>query len=284
VLGGRSTVRRMTDDRLSALALIAGSCGLIITMTLHPTGRVANAQMESMLRLLIAVHALAIACIPVLFLGVWGLSRRLGYSDRIAVSGLVVYALALLAVMNAAVADGLVNPGLFRQFVASAASRQTADSWRMISRYNFFVNQAYAQVYVAASSVALLLWSVSALRSKSYGRGLGIYGCILGPLTLLALFSGHLSLDAHVSPRWCSVRPRGSSQQACCSGERRIASRPDGVVVQTQVTCGAGSPPSELMPGTGPPSTCFNLVRSPSRHASMRCLPLGVILIAYVTI
>jgi hypothetical protein len=187
----------MTDDRLSALALIAGSCGLIITMSLHPTGRVANAQMESMLRRLIAVHALAIACIPVLFLGVWGLSRRLDSSDRLAVSGLVVYALALLAVMNAAVADGLVNPGLFRQFVASAASSQTADSWRMISRYNFFVNQAYAQVYVAASSVALLLWSAATLHRKALRRGLGIYGCILGSLTLTALLSGRLNLDAH---------------------------------------------------------------------------------------
>src|SRR5579864_5405311 len=36
-----STVQRMTDDRLSGLALITASSGMIITMSLHPTGHVA---------------------------------------------------------------------------------------------------------------------------------------------------------------------------------------------------------------------------------------------------
>lgn len=48
-----------------------------------------------------------------------------------------------------------------------------------------------------ASSVAILVWSAAIWKSGNLARGLGIYGCILGPLTVLALFSGHLSLDAH---------------------------------------------------------------------------------------
>src|ERR1700736_2819911 len=67
-----STVRRMTDDRLSGLALIAGSGGMIITMSLHPTGHVAAEQLEPMIRMLIAVHALALGCAAVQFLGAWG--------------------------------------------------------------------------------------------------------------------------------------------------------------------------------------------------------------------
>ena len=187
----------MTDDRLSGLALISGSSGIIITMSLHPTGHVAAAQVESMIHMLIAVHALALACVPVQFLGAWGLSRRVASPDRLAVAGLVLYALALLAVMNAAVADGLVTPNIFRQIVASAGMPAAIDSWRMISRYNFYGNQAYAQVFVAASSVAIVLWSASTWRRRKPTGGLGIYGCILGPVTLLALFSGHLNLDAH---------------------------------------------------------------------------------------
>jgi hypothetical protein len=187
----------MTDDRLSGLALIAGSGGTIITMSLHPTGRVAAAQVESMIHVLIAVHALALACVPIQFLGAWGLSRRVASPDRLAVAGLVLYTFALLAVMNAAVADGLVTPSLLRQIVASAGSPPAIDGWRMMSRYNFYVNQAYAQVFVAASSVAIVLWSASTWRSRELAPGLGIYGCILGPVTLLALFSGRLNLDAH---------------------------------------------------------------------------------------
>jgi hypothetical protein len=187
----------MTDNRMSGLALIAGSAGMIITMSLHPTGHIAAAQMEPMLRMLIGVHALALACVPVLFLGTWGLSRRMASPDRLAVMGLVVYSFALLAVMNAAVADGLVTPSVLRQIVASAGTPAAIDGWRMISKYNFYVNQGYAQVFVVASSVAILLWSVSIFRGRTLGRGLGFYGCILGVATLAALFSGHLNLDAH---------------------------------------------------------------------------------------
>ena len=182
---------------MSGLALISGTGGMIITMSLHPAGHVAEAQLEPMVHRLIAVHALGLACMPVMFLGAWGLSRCLASPNRMAVAGMVLYTFALLAVMNAAVADGLVTPNLLRQIVASAGSPSAIDGWRMIARYNFYVNQAYAQVFVAASSVAIVLWSPSTWRRRQLGRGLGIYGCILGPVTLLALFSGRLNLDAH---------------------------------------------------------------------------------------
>ena len=187
----------MTDNRLSGVALIAGSVGTIITMGLHPSGQIAPAQMEAMIRMLIGVHSLALACVPILFLGAWGLARRGASADRLNMAGLVLYTFALLAVANAAVADGLVTPNILRQMVASAGSAPAIDGWRMVSRYNFYVNQGYAQVFVAASSAAILLWSVAMFRQRDLSRGLGTYGCILAAVTLLALFSGRLRLDTH---------------------------------------------------------------------------------------
>jgi hypothetical protein len=67
----------MTDDRLSGFALISASGGMIITMSLHPTGHIAASQVEPMIKALIAVHALALTCVPVLFLGAWGLRGAL---------------------------------------------------------------------------------------------------------------------------------------------------------------------------------------------------------------
>lgn len=187
----------MTDDRMSGAALIAASCGMIITMALHPTGHIAAADLEPMIHKLIAVHGLALACVPLLFLGAWGLARRIATSDRFAMAGLVVYTFALIAVMGAAVADGLVTPNILRQIVASAGSQPAIDAWRMMSRYNFFVNQAYAQVFAVASSVAIFLWSLSIWRSRKFVRGIAVYGCVIAPLTLIGLFSGHINLDAH---------------------------------------------------------------------------------------
>ena len=188
------TVERMFNDRMSGLALIVGSGGMIITMVLHPTGHVAAAQAEQMIRMLIGVHGLALACLPLMFLGTWGLSRAVLERSSLAITALAVYTFALIAVMNAAVFDGLVTPGVLRQMMAGGAP---ADAWRALAHYNFFVNQAYAQVFVAASAVAIALWSVSTWKNRELARGLSIYGCVLAIVTIVALFSGHLDLDKH---------------------------------------------------------------------------------------
>ena len=187
----------MTENRLAGLALIAGSCGMIITMAFHPHGHVTSAELPRMIRMLILVHGLALACIPVMFLGTWGLSRRTATPSRLDVAGLVLYAFGLIAVMGAAVADGLVTPRVLEQIVASADSQSTMETWRMFSRYTFIWNQAFAQVFVVASSAAIIAWGAAIWQSRKLPLGLAIYGCILGLVTMAALFSGHLPLDVH---------------------------------------------------------------------------------------
>ncbi len=188
---------RMTDERKSGLALIAGSVAGIITMGLHPTGQhvLTPGQVESMARMLVAVHGLALAGLPVLFLGAWGLSRHVGMDDRLAFAALVTYTFALVAVMNAAVFDGLVAPAVFRQMAEAAPS--STDMWHMLLNYNFRQNQAFAQLYVAGSSVAITLWSISIIRSRTLARGVAIYGAVIAPITLIALLSGHLRLNVY---------------------------------------------------------------------------------------
>jgi hypothetical protein len=187
----------MTDDRKSGLALIAGSAAGIITMAMHPTGHdlLIPGHLESVIRMGVAVHSLALASLPVLFLGAWGLSRRVGSDDRIALSAMVTYTFALIAVMNAAVFDGLVAPVLLRQM--AAADPSLTGMWRMVVNYNFSQNQGFAQLYVAASSVAIVLWSISIIRSRTLARGVAIYGVVIATITVLALLAGHLRLNKH---------------------------------------------------------------------------------------
>ena len=56
---------------------------MIITMAFHPSGHITSAQLPNMIRMLILVHGLALACIPVMFLGTWGLSRRMVTPSRL---------------------------------------------------------------------------------------------------------------------------------------------------------------------------------------------------------
>jgi len=189
------TVGRMTDERRSAIALIAGSAGMIITMIFHPGGKIAPEQLDQMIRLNIAVHSLALASIPVLFLGAWGMSRRLDGGDRLAWAGLVLFALSSMAVMNAGTLNGLVAPKLMRQIVASTP--ETRGTWQMMLNYNFQINQAFARVYSVGASLALVLWSVSILRYRTMGLGVGIYGVVLGSATAVGICSGLLTPDRH---------------------------------------------------------------------------------------
>jgi hypothetical protein len=186
----------MTDDRMSGMALITGMAGSIITMALHPTGHDLSAPEHSatMMQLNVAVHSLALVCVPILFLGAIGLTRRLASTNRLALAALVMFGFAEVAVMIAASVSGLVAPGLFHHM---AAEPGMADTWRAVLTLSGHLNQAFAQVYVVASSAAIVLWSTAILRARTFSRTLGLYGCILGPLTVLAVLSGHVRLNVH---------------------------------------------------------------------------------------
>ena len=67
-------------------------------------------------------------------------------------AGLVLYALASIAVMNAAVSDGLIAPTLLKKMVA--ASAETRDVWQMLMNFNFQMNQAFARVYAVGIIVS----------------------------------------------------------------------------------------------------------------------------------
>ena len=186
----------MTDDRKSGIALITGMAGTIITMALHPTGHdLTSGNAASMMQLNVAVHTLALVCVPILFLGALGLTQRLASPNRLALSGLVLFGFAEVAVMIAATASGLITPGLFHHM--SEAGPAAADAWRAAMALTGHLNQAFALIFSVASSVAIVLWSAAILKSSIFARALGIYGCILGPLTILGVLSGHIRLNVH---------------------------------------------------------------------------------------
>jgi len=186
----------MTDDHRGSIALVGGTAATLVTMIFHPTGHdlFGVGQLESVSRILIAVHALALLSMPVLFLGALALSQRVAMPDRVAIAALVVFSFALAAGMTAATVSGLVAPGLAREIIRGGAA---GDVWKIVFNYNGRVIQGFAQVFVAASSGAIVLWSASILRSRALGRGVAIYGLLIGPVIVIALASGHLKLRVH---------------------------------------------------------------------------------------
>lgn len=187
----------MTDDRKGGIALIAGTATMIVTMLLHPSGRdlFVPGRLEQAARLVAVAHALGIASMPISFLGALALTRRLASPDRLALAALVVYGLALVAGMVAAVASGFVAPSIAREMIDAVP--QQRETWEALFHFNGAINQAFARVLVAASSIAIVLWSAAIVKHAALSRRIGIYGLIAGLAIVLVLASGHLRLDVH---------------------------------------------------------------------------------------
>jgi hypothetical protein len=187
----------MKDNRLGGIALILGAVSGMITMSLHPVAGahpITPAQFEKLTALMVGVHALAIAGIPFSFLGAFALTRRLDSPSRLAIAGLFIYALGLIAVMIAPAISGLVGTEIIRHIVARTPG---SEQWRILMEYNFLINQAFARIFVVASSAAIVFWSLLIVKSRALSVAIGIYGLLLGPAIVIAMIAGGLRLDVH---------------------------------------------------------------------------------------
>ncbi|HMF57789.1 MAG TPA: hypothetical protein VK619_15710 [Pyrinomonadaceae bacterium] len=189
----------MKRSSIYGIALIFGSLGMVVTMLFHPTGHDLLAQADQLARrnemIAVVTHSLALASIPVLFFGFLGLSKRLGWDHALVPAALVAYGFGAVAAMCAAVFSGLVAPVLTRQMLtADDSTQQVLDA---VFHHNGLLNQGFAKVFVVASSLAIVFWSVSILRIGSFARAAGLVGCFVGLVGLAGILSGHLRLDVH---------------------------------------------------------------------------------------
>ena len=187
----------MTDDRKSGIALIAGSLGGVFTMAIHPTGA-ASLTADQVAHLAVAsaaAHSLAMVSFVVLFLGGCGLARSIGAPDRIAFSAIVTYGFACVAGFIATAVSGFIVPSIMRHMILDVPA--TAQQWRIVIDGIFKINQAFARIYSVAASLAIILWSVSALRNGGFGRGVATYGCVIAPLIIVGIVIGRARLNVH---------------------------------------------------------------------------------------
>jgi len=197
-----------TDDRKAGFAFLAGSLGGLVTMAIHPSGMVGliPEQVEHLALMSAIAHSIAMVSFLLLFLGAIGLTRRLasyeaeGSEDRLALAGLVAYGFGVVALLLATAVSGFILPDILRHSVHDAAAN--APQWNVVMDAVFQFNQAFARIYSVTASVAIVLWSASALRNRmgnryGLGRGIAIYGCVVAPLIVVLIAIGHLRLNVH---------------------------------------------------------------------------------------
>ena len=185
----------MNRDKTSGILLIAGALTGVIVMALHPTAHgLLGSAGAGLGHLNQAIHAVAIAATPVVFMGFLGLARRLGPTD-LTTAALVACGFGGVAILGAAVPSGFVATGVVSWMrEADGAARE---SLHTLLDYTALWNQAFAKVYAAANAVGILLWSAAILATGRMARGIGFAGIAIGAAVLLGILSGHVHLDVH---------------------------------------------------------------------------------------
>ncbi|MDT7605433.1 MAG: hypothetical protein QOF61_3430 [Acidobacteriota bacterium] len=189
----------MKRSQIYGVALICGALAGVVVMIFHPTGHDLLAQSDEVARrnemITVAVHSLALAGTPVLIFGFFGLSRRLNFDRPLVSAAFIIYSFGSVAILCAAVASGLIAPTLTREILTEDAPTQQL--LHSIFYYNGLLNQGFAKVFVVASSVAVIFWSVALPNVGGLARAVRIVGIVVGLLSLVALLSGHLRLNVH---------------------------------------------------------------------------------------
>lgn len=165
-------------------------------MMVHPTSHdvLAPGQFHTVALLGEAVHIFAIITTTVAFLGALALARYMDSPNRLAMSALVIYGFAAVAVMIAATLSGLVAIPVLQKLVEQP---QAAEQWQGFATYSGLLNQAFARIYALLASIAIALWSVAIVRSRKLPRAAGIYGVTIAPIIFVVVASGHVRLDVH---------------------------------------------------------------------------------------
>ncbi len=180
------------------MLLVAGSVAGLITMAFHPTAGhgllPSPPELQRLATLDRAVHGLALFGVAMVFLGALALSRRLANAGRLPLAALVAFGFASVAIMIAGAMSGFVGADILSRMVAGDPKLESR--WMLLD-YTFRLNQAFASIYVVGTCVAIMLWSLAMRCTRQFAPGLEIYGLVLGPLILAALFSGNLPLDVH---------------------------------------------------------------------------------------
>jgi hypothetical protein len=196
-----TTSNKVADYRKAGMALILGSIVGVVVMALHPTGRMLfqPGRFDFILRLNAAVHSAALLATFFLFVGSLAIARLFDSPNRLAWAGIVFFGFACVAAMIAGSISGFLVGDVVKE-LNGASTDSARDMWHWFMHYSGYLNQAFARVYVVATSLAILLWSAAMLKHPVLDvtwRRIAIYGCTIAALIIAAAIFGCVRLDVH---------------------------------------------------------------------------------------
>jgi len=171
----------------SGISLITGSLLIIATMGLHPAG----GSIEYIIKItksIMFTHALAIFSLPILFFGFYGLTSKLLDKWKFAKLALCIMGLGLIAAMFAALINGLTLPHFLGKYENNIT--ENVDTLKLIINYGFAINKPLDYIFIAATCIAITIYSLLIVSSSKLPKWIGYVGVSLIIFAITGLLTG----------------------------------------------------------------------------------------------
>lgn len=172
----------------------------VVAMAHHPSVStpdiaVAVKRITDLSQLSGVVHGGLMALMLVTFYCLSVFAEWRGASRPLILAGLIAYGAGVIVMLGAALVSGFVVPD-----VASMSPHDSPVDLQIVRQLLILcsiLNQACADFGVVAMSVGIGLWSLDLMRERGMLRMIGMFGCVVGLVPVVALFAGALHLDVH---------------------------------------------------------------------------------------
>ena len=171
----------------SGISLITGSLLIIVTMGLHPAG----GNIEYIIKItksITTTHSLAIFSLPILLFGFYGLTEKLLDKWKLARLALIIMGFGLIAAMFAALINGLTLPYFLGKYENNIA--ENIDTLKLITNYGFAINKPLDYIFIAATCLAITIYSLLIINSNKLPKWIGYVGISLIIFAFIGLFAG----------------------------------------------------------------------------------------------
>jgi len=176
----------------SGAALITGSIFMVITMALHPAGG-SIAHLFKVITMVIITHSIAILSVPIILFGFWGLTKRLGGDKTISIIAFIIICLGMVSVMFAAGVNGVAMPLFLTAY--KNATPEIINTLKPILIYSGALNHMFDYIFIGFMCIAVMLWSITIVRTKSLPIWIGYAGIALFALTIILMLAGFVFVD-----------------------------------------------------------------------------------------
>ena len=159
--------------KTTGTALLSSAILIILTMGLHPSG----GSLEHIIAIsetLMITHGMAIASLPLLLFGFYGLTLRLMDPGKLAVLAFIFTTTSSISGLIAALFNGLALPHFLGKYAADIS--QQSDTLKTITTFSFAINTSLSYIFIGACCLAIVLYSIIMLKSEKFPKWLGYSG------------------------------------------------------------------------------------------------------------